>query len=103
MFHDTSVVLCCRLFQYFEYILNFDSTIIFFCQNFNSHFFYQFNFYDYIMIYNFRIIQDVTYTGEATTEKVFRDHVEDICARLASTVTNNSIDRNMLPARNHGR
>lgn len=39
---------------------------------------------------------------EATNEKVLRDHVEDICARLVSTVTNNSIGQNMLPARNHG-
>ena len=52
-------------------------------------------------MYNFCIIQ-VTCAGEVTTEKVLRDHVEDVCARLASTVTNNSIGRNMLPARNHG-
>lgn len=40
---------------------------------------------------------------EATNEKVLRDHIEDICACLADTVTNNSIGQNMLPARNHGR
>lgn len=36
-------------------------------------------------------------------EKMLRDRVEDVCARLVGTVTNNSIGRNMLSARNRGR
>lgn len=41
--------------------------------------------------------------SEAPNEKVLRDRGEDVCARLAGTVTNNSIGRNMLPAPNRGR
>lgn len=37
---------------------------------------------------------------ETANEKVLRDCIEDVCACLVDTVTNNLISQNILPARN---